>query len=163
MKRFYLSLVLIFLLFSFSIGSEVPDFSLRKLDGSLFRLSDHIGESIILIDFWATWCRPCQRQLVQLDRINKIYEDKVKVLAISIDDSSALPAVRNYVNARNFSFTVLLDQDSSVCRLFNPSRRIPFAVLISKEGRIVYTHSGYMPGDENKFIQEIDKLLEDKG
>lgn len=139
-------------------GDSVPDFSLKKMDGSTFKLSDHLGKKIILIDFWATWCKPCKKLLKKLDKINKDYNNTVEVVTISTDDSSAFSRVESYIKGKRYSFTVLLDPDSGVSRILNPSRVLPFTLMIDKKGDIVYTHTGYMPGYEKELIKEIEKL-----
>lgn len=142
------------------LGSEsVPDFSLKQLDGSAYKLSDHIGKKVIVIDFWATWCKPCKKLLKKLDAIRKQYKDNVEVLAISTDDASAVSQVETYVKGKRFSFIVLLDPDSTVSRVFNPSQRIPFTVIVDKKGDIVYNHTGYMPGYEKELKKKIEALI----
>jgi len=158
MKR---ALIIIILLAAFVLngyGDSVPDFSLKKMDGSAFKLSDHLGKKIILIDFWATWCKPCKKLLKKLDQIHQDYKDTVEVIAISTDDSSAFSRVESYIKGKRYSFTVLLDPESSVLRILNPSRVLPFTLMIDKKGNIVYTHTGYMPGYEKELIKEIERL-----
>ncbi len=151
--------VLVFVFtFAFVYGESVPDFSLKKMDGSAFKLSDHLGKKIIIIYFWATWCKPCKKLLKKLNQIHLDYEDKVEVITISTDDVSAFSKVESYVKGKQFSFIVLLDPDSTVSRILNPPRILPFTAVIDKKGDIVYTHTGYMPGYEKELIKEIEKL-----
>lgn len=159
MKRALIIIVLLTMVLVFNgFGDSVPDFSLKKMDGSTFKLSDHLGKKIILIDFWATWCKPCKKLLKKLDKINKDYNNTVEVVTISTDDSSAFSRVESYIKGKRYSFTVLLDPDSGVSRILNPSRVLPFTLMIDKKGDIVYTHTGYMPGYEKELIKEIEKL-----
>ncbi len=159
MKRALIIIVLLTAVFALnSYGESVPDFSLKKIDGSTFKLSDHLGKKIILIDFWATWCKPCKKLLKKLDKINRDYKDTVEVITISTDDSSAFSRVESYIKGKRYSFMVLLDPDSGVTRMLNPSRVLPFTLMIDKKGDIVYTHTGYMPGYEKELIKKIEKL-----
>jgi peroxiredoxin len=139
-------------------AGSVPDFALKRIDGSTFKLGDHIGKKIIVIDFWATWCKPCKKFLKKLDALYRDQEETVEVLAISTDDASALSKVESYVKGRRFAFTVLLDPDAAVSRIFNPSGKIPFTVIIDKKGDIVYTHTGYVPGFEKQIAAKIQQL-----
>ncbi len=150
-----LALMLVFPLFS---GDAVPDFSLKKMDGSTFKLSEHIGKKVLIIDFWATWCKPCKKLLKKLDKINKEYKDQVEVIAISTDDASAFAKVESYIKGKGFKFTVLLDPAGTVSRMFNPAGTIPFSMIVDKNGKIVHTHSGYMPGYEKQIIKKIKRL-----
>jgi peroxiredoxin len=140
-------------------SSSVPDFSLEQLDGSVYKLSDHIGKKIIIIDFWATWCKPCKKLLKKLNQIYLDYKQHVEVLAISIDDTSAVAKAGAYIKGKGFSFTVLLDTDSQVVRILNPPMKLPFTVIIGKKGDIVHTHTGYIPGYEKEIIKKVEKLI----
>jgi peroxiredoxin len=131
------------------------NFSLKNLDGSVFKMYEHIGKKVILIDFWATWCKPCKKMLKKINVLYRKYQDDICVLAISVDDSSAFSNVESYVKGKQFSFTVLLDPDNSVSRIFNPSLKIPYSVLLNREGKIVYSHSGYLPG----FEKELERII----
>lgn len=139
-------------------AASVPDFSLKRLDGSTFNLSEYIGKKVIVIDFWATWCKPCKKLMKHMNQVHLDYKDKIEVLAISTDDVSAISQVESYIKGKGFSFTVLLDPDGSVVRIFNPSRQIPFTVIIDKKGDIAYSHTGYMPGYEKEIIKKIEQL-----
>ncbi len=152
-------LITLLLIFSFiNLSGKVPDFSLKKLNGEEFNIGNHLGEKIIVIDFWATWCKPCLKLMKKLDIIQKQYSDDVLVLAISTDDSSAFSRIENYIKSRKYKFTVLLDPDSSVSSLFNPSSKIPFTMIIDKKGTIRYTHYGYIPGFDKELKSKIENL-----
>lgn len=146
---------------SLSAGS-VPDFSLKKLDGSVFNFREYIGKKIVVIDFWATWCKPCKKLMKKLNKIYLDNKEKIEVIAISTDNASAISKVESYVKSKRLSLTVLLDPDTNVARVFNPSLKIPFTVIIDKKGDIVYSHTGYMPGYENVLLKEIEKLTNEK-
>jgi peroxiredoxin len=160
--------VLIFIVMSILTGSwlisagSVPGFSLKGIDGSTYKLGDHIGKKIIVIDFWATWCKPCKKLLKKLDTIYRDYKDHIEVLAISTDDTSAMSKVESYTKGKRFSFTVLLDPDSAVTRIFNPPLKIPFTVIVDKNGDIVYSHYGYVPGQEKEIIKKLEKLIHER-
>lgn len=142
-------------------AASVPDFSLKRLDGSTFNISDHIGKKVIVIDFWATWCKPCKKLLKHLNKIYLKNKDSVEVLAISTDDSSAVTKVDSYIKGKGYKFTVLLDPDGKVVRMFNPSRKVPFTVIIDKKGNIAFSHTGYMPGYEKELRKKIKKLTDE--
>ena len=138
-------------------AADVPNFSLKSLDGSTYRLSDDLGKKIIILDFWATWCEPCKKFMKRLQEIQDKYPG-VTVVAISVDDSSAYTKVSQYIRGKGFKFTVLLDPDSQVAKVLNPELKIPFTVIIDQAGAIAYTHTGYTPGDEQEVIKKIESL-----
>ena len=150
------ALVALFLGLAAAAG-PVPSFTLKGLDGTSFRLDDHLGKQIIVLDFWATWCGPCTRSLKHLQELRTRYPG-VLVLAIATDDGRTLAQVGPYVQGRGFSFTVLLDPDASVCRVFNPQGGVPYTVVIDKQGSMVYNHSGYLPGDEQELFSAVARL-----
>ena len=143
---------------SLTAAPTVADFTLKSLDGSAYKLSDHLGKKVIVIDFWATWCKPCKKLLKRLNKIYLANTDRVEVLAVSVDDASALSTVESYIKGRGYAFKVLLDTDSSVARMYNPSLKVPFTMIIDKAGQIAYTHSGYIPGIEKKIKAKIEEL-----
>jgi len=166
MKAKYKNYIPAFIMLLMIMGSAVkypasapaPDFTLKRLDGSSFRLSDQIGKKVIIIDFWATWCKPCKKMLKELNQIYLDNKENVEVLAITIDDSSALSQVETYIKGKGYSFTVLLDTEGQVARIFNPAMKIPFNLIVDKKGKIVYTHTGYIPGFEVEIIKKIEVL-----
>jgi peroxiredoxin len=139
-------------------AETVPGFTLKRLDGSVFKLEELVGRKVIVIDLWATWCKPCLKYLTRLNEIAVQDREQVEVLAITIDDASALPAVESHVRGKRFALTVLLDPDAAVARLLDPSLRVPFTLVVDREGRIRYSHAGYMPGDEDELRKILARL-----
>ncbi|MCU0663444.1 MAG: TlpA family protein disulfide reductase [Myxococcota bacterium] len=132
-----------------SFGPTVADFTLRDVDGQSHSLSEHLGKSVVVISFWASWCEPCKRELAKLDELYKAYKEQgLVVLAISMDEPETLGEVRPFVKQRGFAFPVLLDAESLVAARLNPRRSAPFNLIISKDRSIVWSHEGYVPGDE---------------
>jgi len=146
------------LLLALALRGPAPSFSLKALDGSTFRLADHLGRQIIVLDFWATWCGPCTRSLKKLQELQAEHP-QVLVLAVAIDDGRTMADVKPYVQGRGFSFTVLLDPDASVCRLFNPEGGVPSTAVLDRQGTVVYQHNGYLPGDERALFSAVADSL----
>ncbi len=139
------------------------DFTLKDLEGKETKLSDHIGEKIILINFWATWCLPCIKELPHLQKIYASYQSKDFIMfAISVDGPETLAQVRSFVNRNSYSFPVLLDTESKVVALYNPRVFLPYTILINKAGQISHIQQGYSPGDESILEEKIRGLLETK-
>ncbi|MBZ5497490.1 MAG: TlpA family protein disulfide reductase [Acidobacteriia bacterium] len=133
----------------------LPGFSLQDLNGSQFNTRDHVGKEVMVISFWATWCVPCKQLLTKLDKIKKEHP-AIRIIAISTDDSSTMVGVRPYIAGKKFDFTVLLDIDGKVIQMFDPEKKVPFTLVVDKAGSIVYSRTGYLPGDE----KEIQKIIE---
>ncbi len=138
---------------------ETQNFILENLDGELVELSEMIGEGPILVSFWATWCKPCKEELKEYNKLyNEYSDDGLNVLAISIDNEKSLPKVKPYIKTNGYDFTVLLDPNSEVARMYY-AQMVPYSIIIDNKGEIVYTHLGYKKGDELKVKEIITKLL----
>ena len=159
-KRILTSLFIpmsLFLLFFIPIllAARPPLFELKDLDGKSFQLSSELGKSVIILDFWATWCKPCLRELPLINEMYQKNKDKgLKVYAISIDDPSTVALVKPTVKKYGFTMPVLLDTDSSVVRKFNPSKNVPYMCIIGADGEVIREFTGYKPGDE-KIVDEL--------
>jgi peroxiredoxin len=152
------SLILLVLAAAPLPAAPAPAFTLKALDGSTYRLADHLGRRAVVVDFWATWCGPCTRALKQLQGVKERFPG-VEVLAVSIDDGQSAAKVDPYVRGRGFTFTVLLDPEARACRLYNPKASVPYTVVIGKDGQVAYSHSGYLPGDERELAAKVEEAL----
>jgi len=159
--RIFLTLlsILVFSLPLFSQDESVgirkgPNFKVENLDGDIVELNAEVGEGPILLSFWATWCKPCIEELNEYKKIYEEYKDKgFKMFAISTDDERTVAKVKPFVKSKDFKFPVLLDTNSDVARLYY-AQSVPYSVILNKKGMIIYSHLGYMRGDEVK-VKEI--------
>ena len=163
MKTFVLSLFAC-ALFSFITlsgdGDKIPAVSLKKLDGSKINSStfSNNGKPII-ISFWATWCKPCKKEL---DAIQESYsewtkETGVKLIAISIDDARSSGKVVTDVKSKGWDFEVYLDENSDFKRAMNVNN-VPHTFLVDGNGKIVWSHNSYTDGDEVALYENVKKL-----
>jgi len=163
MKRFVLAACLFLACYpSTSVATQpkAPNFTLRDISGESYSLYEHHGK-IIVLNFWATWCGPCMAELPHLDTIDKKYEDKgVDVVVISIDAARELSKAKAYVKSRRYGFTALFDTDTNVVSQYNPSKAIPYTLILDRELRIIYVHTGYVAGAEDTYIQILDELTQ---
>lgn len=140
-------------------GKAAADFSLRDLDNATRTLSQYKGQ-VVLINFWATWCGPCQ---VEMPHLQKMYTELgpkgLVVLGVSTDDARSSAAVKPMVKNKGLTYPILLDTQTTVVAQYNPAKTLPFNVLVDRQGNIASVHSGYNPGDEVKLRQAIEALL----
>jgi len=135
--------------------AEVANFVLKDLDGKDVSLNDIRAKGPVLIDFWATWCKPCLRELPKVDSLRVKYAaEKLQVVAISIDETRSVSKVKSYIKTHDYGFQVLLDPNQRTLRQLQ-GVNVPYLVIISPAGERVYTHSGYREGDE----KEVDRVL----
>jgi len=141
-------------------GSTAPDFTLRDINGTAVTLSALKGQ-VVLINFWATWCGPCKQEMPHLNKIEQeLGPQGFRVLSISTDDARTGSKVKAYVKSRGYGFTVLLDTDTTVVSQYNPSKSLPYSVLLNRSGKIAKVFQGYKPGDEVHLREEVKKLVE---
>ena len=127
-----------------------PDFTLEDLSGDFVELNQEVGEGPILLSFWATWCKPCIEELDEYKKLYNDYKDKgFKMFAISTDDENTVAKVKPLVKSKGYNFPVLLDTNGDAVRLYY-AQSIPYSVILDKDGMIIYSHLGYMKGDEVK-------------
>lgn len=147
-------------------GKTAPEISLENLEGEEVALKDYYGQGPILIAFWATWCKPCIKEIKKFKEILKPYRnreegDKVQILGISVDDAKNISKVKPFAKRKKFDFPVLLDAEKVAQNAFQVFQ-VPYTFILDKNGKIVYSHTGFKPGDE-KEVEKIIKELIEKG
>ena len=141
-------------------SSEVSDFVLKGVDGRSHALSDYLGKHVIVISFWATWCAPCLKEMDQLQTLYEAHADKgLMILSLTIDEPETVGEARTYVKQRGFTYPVLLDTEREVVNRLHPRCIPPYTVVIGKDGSVVWTHEGYVPGDEKKLEAAVLEAL----
>jgi peroxiredoxin len=142
------------------VGNSAQDFTARDTDGNTFRLSDHIGKQVVLIDFWATWCQPCLAEMPHLEKMYDEYKSQgLLVVAVSMDGPESIADVPAFAKRNQMNFPVLLDEDSSIASIYNPRKSAPLSAIIDRQGRIAAVREGYNPGDEAFVLQDVQKAL----
>jgi peroxiredoxin len=142
------------------VGASAQDFTARDTNGNTFRLSDHIGKEVILIDFWATWCVPCLAEMPHLERMWEQYRSRgFLVVAVSMDGPEQLADVPAFAKRNQMNFTVLTDEDSSIAGIYNPRKSAPLSAIIDKQGHISAVREGYNAGDEAYVEKDVLKAL----
>jgi peroxiredoxin len=123
-----------------AIGRPAPDFTLTTLDGQEFTLSELHGTPIVL-NFWATWCGPCQREMPALQTASQRYDGEV--IIVGVDQGEQAQVVEQYVDQLGVTFPVPLDEDATVTGRYNV-RGMPTTFFVDADGIIRYTWTGEM-------------------
>ena len=140
------------------LGKTAPDFTLTGLDGEETTLSAFRGEKIVVLDFWATWCPPCQKGLPILDEVAGDYEGK-DVVFYAVNQGETPDKVKAFIQETNLGLPVALDERVRIGRLYQV-RGIPQTFIIGKDGIIQDHHQG-LPSDlEERLRHALDTLLE---
>lgn len=161
LKAFALSLGLSLTLLGFqSDKQKLPAIKVKDLNGKTIDISSLKNEGKpMVISFWATWCKPCIRELnTIMDEYPDWQEETgVKIVAVSIDDSRQSSKVRPFVASQGWEYDIYLDENSELRRALNVNN-IPHTFLLNGKGEIVWQHNGYLPGDEDHLFENIQKV-----
>ena len=144
-------------------GKRLAPFALEEVDGGTFDASGIIGRDVIVVAFWATWCKPCKLELAALHKLYKKHKGKgLTVLAISVDGPDSIAEVRGYKHKFGYTFPVLLDTETALLERYNPRGDVPFSFIVDRSGNIVETRQGFNPGDEIPLEKHLLTLLKAK-
>ncbi len=139
------------------IGKPAPPVAFKLLDGADVRLDEQVGKSVVMLDFWATWCGPCRAEMPLLAEIAAVYRDKgVKFYAVNLQEEPQ--QIRDYLASENLNVTVALDPGGEASKAFQVDG-IPCLVLIDRLGVVRSVHVGYDPNIKSVLSQELDDLL----
>lgn len=119
------------------VGNKAPSFSLQSLQGEKIALSDYKGKTVVL-NFWATWCPPCKKEMPDLEQFYQDYQEDLVVLSVNTDPTND---VQGFVNDMNLTFPVVLDDKSEVSHQYE-ILSIPTTYVIDNKGNIQQKHIG---------------------
>jgi len=134
-----------------------PNFSLKDADGNAVNLADYRGK-VVLVNFWATWCGPCEAEIPWFIEFEKKYKDRgFAVLGVSMDDDG-WKSVRPYVASHKINYRVVIGSEV-VSQQFGEIDSLPTSFMLDRQGRIASNHVGLV--DKVDYQNEIVKLLQD--
>jgi thiol-disulfide isomerase/thioredoxin len=139
---------------------QTADWSLETITGETVGFHDQLDRGPVLVSFWATWCKPCLKEMPHLDRMAGRFAGQVSFLAVNTDNSKAVAKVAPYIQAKGYdNLIVPLDTGAQVQQLLQVGGILPFLILFDGQGREIYRHIGYKDGDEAELEREIENLL----
>jgi len=144
------------------IGAPPPSISTPTLKGELFQLEEAAGK-VVVLDFWATWCPPCQRALPALQLLHKRYKESDEVLILSVNTEGGSPeALRSFLGVfmkeRRFDFPVLLDPQGQISDEYR-IKSIPTLVVLSPKGLVHAVHNGLSSNHPRGIAEGIEQMI----
>lgn len=140
------------------MADTAPDFTLPSNSGDNVRLAEQRGQ-VVMLNFWASWCGPCRREMPLLDGIYERYKSAGFVLyGVNVEEENS--EAKKLLQLLGVTFPILYDTESKVSSLYQVDA-MPTTVLIDKKGEIRYVNRGYKPGDETKYREQIRELIQE--
>ncbi|MBS1590121.1 MAG: redoxin family protein [Bacteroidetes bacterium] len=161
MKKILAALTSVLLTSSVFAQSELPDTQVKDVNSGkrvAFNETFEKGK-VTLVNFWATWCVPCKKEIknvrAKLPEWKK--ETDFNYMTVSVDESRAEGLVRSYAKSQGWDFPYYIDPNSDLMRSLS-FRTVPFTIIVDKNGKVAYLHSGYEEGTENEVYAKIKEL-----
>ncbi len=155
-----LCLILLIAATALAAPKKLPSFKLTDLDGKQLKSSELLGQGPLLINFWATWCKPCLAELPKLKACHETGGEKgFRVISVSIDDPRSQKQIKPFVHRQGIEFPVYLDPNKDAHRRLGGSA-VPFNVLVGSEGEILSVTTGYRDKDAKRWAELVAADLE---
>lgn len=139
--------------------AQMPAVTLNDIDGNAVRTDTLARQGHpVIVSFFATWCKPCQRELSAIAEVYDEWQEEtgVEVIAVSIDEGQSINRVKPLVAANGWPYRVLLDPNGELKRALG-IQLIPYVVVLDEDGKMIYKHNGYTDGAENELLEVLTK------
>ena len=160
MNKLFLSLCLLGASVAVGAQERLPKVTLKDLEGRTVQ-TDTISNNgnPLVVTFFATWCKPCARELKSIDELYDDWrlETGVRIVAVSIDQAQNVNKVKPLVDQNGWRYDVLLDPNGEFRRSLG-IQSVPYTVLLDGQGRIVYEHNGYTDGAEMELYKKVKEV-----
>ena len=163
MKKIILMALILMALSAFAsetTAKKFPDFTLKNLANQDVKLADLLAEKPVVVTFWATYCKPCLKELKAFKPIFEELKDDIHFVAINEDGPRSKSKIKPLVKKEGFDYTVLYDKGAKL-KLKAGVVDIPHFFLLDQNGEIVFSHRGYKSGDEKKSTEAIKALIKE--
>ncbi|OJW79472.1 MAG: hypothetical protein BGO69_12095 [Bacteroidetes bacterium 46-16] len=161
MKKIVAALAGLFIATAVQAQSELPSTQVKDVNTSkkvAFNETFEQGK-VTLVSFWATWCVPCKKEIKNIQKKLPDWKKEVdfNYETVSIDESRNEGLVRSYAKMQGWEFPFYIDPNSDLKRSLN-FQSVPFTIIIDKNGKVAYMHSGYEEGGEEEVFAKVKEL-----
>lgn len=160
MKKIIVILImsLTFISFGQEESKKASPFRLESVSGEFFELDSLVSGGPVVLNFWASWCKPCKEELPEFARLSEEYKDKgLKVILVTIDKPSQVQKARNFLKTKGIELELLKDCSMSAYKSFGGSGSVPYTFIVDKDRNIVFRKKGQISYKE--ISDEVSKLL----
>lgn len=143
-----------------AFSQKVSDFRLPDVHSNdIVNFNSLKGSKLTVIDFWATWCKPCVTAIPKIEAIYEMYKDSgVQVIGVNVDSPRNLSKILPFSESQGITYSILLDSEQVIMRDLNVTS-FPTLLIVDSNNQVVYTHEGYQPGDEIEIKNQLRSLL----
>ena len=160
MNKLFLSLCLLWASVAVGAQERLPKVTLKDIEGKTVQ-TDTIANNCnpLIVAFFATWCKPCDRELKSIDEVYDDWqrETGVRIVAVSIDQAQNINKVKPLVDQNGWRYEVLLDPNGELRRALG-IQSVPYTILLDGNGKIVYKHNGYTDGAEFELYKKVKEV-----
>lgn len=159
MKKIFLAIIA--LVMALPALADLPSVQLKDMNGNAINTAElsNFGKPFV-ISFWATWCKPCQRELKAIHEVYADWQDEtgMKLIVVSIDEAQNAERVKTTIDGRGWEYEVILDPNGEFKRQMGVQNP-PHTFIVDANGNIVWNHQGYTDGCEEEIIEKIRELI----
>ena len=159
MKKIFLAIIA--LVMALPALADLPSVQLKDMNGNAINTAELSNDGKpFVISFWATWCKPCQRELKAIHEVYADWQDEtgMKLIVVSIDEAQNAERVKTTIDGRGWEYEVILDPNGEFKRQMGVQNP-PHTFFVDANGNIVWNHQGYTDGCEEEIIEKIRELI----
>ena len=159
MKKIFLAIIA--LVMALPALADLPSVQLKDMNGNAINTAELSNDGKpFVISFWATWCKPCQRELKAIHEVYADWQDEtgMKLIVVSIDEAQNAERVKTTIDGRGWEYEVILDPNGEFKRQMGVTD-IPHVFIVDGQGNVVWNHKGYVDGGEEEIIEKIRELI----
>lgn len=138
--------------------AQYLDYEVKDVSNNWINLEELTGENYTVIDFWATWCKPCVTALPKINELNKSFNTKgIKFIGVNVDGPRNQAKVRPFTSSLEINYSIVLDPDQEIMNDMNVSV-LPTLIIIDTKYNEIFRHEGFHKGDENILESKLQEL-----